>query len=145
MPIAQARYVSRAFSRIYPDSHCLFCGANCGICLGELRACRTTVCKACNSAQCMVNGLARGQCGICLIGFLPGWGGNERLCGYKGCSHAAIAHVKRNKYACYTHCLQAKINKISAADYIARAIRERDQTHILKPAMDVPLLERKIP
>lgn len=109
--------------RIYHDSHCLLCGANYGIGKGELRACKETRCMACGSAQCMVNGLGRGQCSICLVGLLPGWSGTDRPCQYKGCTERAIARVSgANHFRCRTHLERGKW-----AGYVARQLAARDQ------------------
>lgn len=88
------RYVRRD-ARVYPDSHCLFCGTCYGITRGEPRACRIATCLACKTPQCASNGACRGQCGICLVGLLPGWAGSVRQCTYKGCTRVAVAVVKR--------------------------------------------------
>jgi hypothetical protein len=78
----------------------------CGTAWGQRNAtgyCEKTVCLACETPQCMGNGLARGQCGFCYHGILPGWSGSNRPCGYKGCEERAVAACSRVRYACAAH------------------------------------------
>ena len=118
------RYVSKS-RHVYPDSLCLLCGANYGICagavVGQPRRCRPTTCKACGSAQCSVNGLGRGQCAVCHIGLLPGWSGAECLCSYTGCGCPAIARADgANRNRCAFHLERGKW-----AGYIAKRVLDR--------------------
>jgi hypothetical protein len=109
--------------RIYHDSHCLLCGACYGILRGSLRRCAEQTCLACGSKQCNVNGLSRGQCGICYIGLLPGWIGNDRQCSYQGCHERAIVRVDgANKARCRVHLERGKW-----AGYLAKRLAERDR------------------
>lgn len=103
------RYVHKD-RRVYHDAHCLLCGACSGICKGEHRVCRRAICHACGSAQCSINGLSRGQCGICHIGLLSGWSGSDsHLCDYKGCTDRAIVRVDgANNYRCRRHVERGK-------------------------------------
>ena len=50
-------------------------------------------CHACGAVQSSMNGLARGACGVCYIGYLSGWYVNpsRRICRYKGCGKNAVA------------------------------------------------------
>lgn len=107
--------------RVYPaDSHvhepkqqCAYCGTFWGISTHPSARtkrfddgrpyCDATTCKACGITQCMSNGLARGQCGYCHVGLLPGWSGSDRKCGYTGCEQPAIAAVSRVGFACGDH------------------------------------------
>ena len=124
-----ARYI-RTDRRIYADAHCLLCGANYGICRGERRVCRPATCKACGSAQCSVNGLGRGQCGICAVGLLSGWSGSDVPCDYTGCTEPAIARVDGvNKRRCRAHLERGKW-----AGYIAKRLEDRDRTHVVVDA-----------
>jgi hypothetical protein len=52
-----------------------------------------TTCKACGVSQDMRNGIARGACAVCHVGYLTGWYvPRERLtCRYKGCGQPAVA------------------------------------------------------
>jgi len=95
--------------RPYHDSHCLLCGSCYGIVKGAPRRCGTSTCMACGSAQCSVNGLSRGRCGICHIGLLTGWSGTDKPCDYKGCTERAIVRVDgTNKYRCREHVERGK-------------------------------------
>jgi hypothetical protein len=94
--------------RIYPDSHCLLCGTNYGICTGEHRAHMPTECAACGTPQCWTNGISRGQCSVCYVGLLSRFGG--RRCGYAKCGKDAIAAAPRVKYVCADHAQIAKAN-----------------------------------
>ena len=109
--------------RIYHDSYCLLCGANYGIVQGAPRRCGTSTCLACGSSQCSVNGLTRGQCGICSIGLLTGWSGTDRPCGYKGCTERAIVRADgQNPYRCRVHLEQGKWK-----GYLDTRIAEREK------------------
>ncbi len=111
---AAARFCSTN-TRIYDFSDCLYCGACYGICLGEPKACKVTACLACHTTQCMVNGLARGQCSICLVGLLPGWSGTDRVCDYKGCGKKAVARCDGpNKNRCPYHLEKGKWDTVYA-------------------------------
>lgn len=119
------RYVRRN-RRIYNFSSCLLCGCACGIVKGEAKVCRPTTCLACGSRQCMVNGLGRGQCSICLIGLLPGWSGNNRTCQYIGCTnHAIVACDGVNIYRCKDHVERGKW-----IGYIDKQVSVRDKAWI---------------
>jgi hypothetical protein len=107
------------------DAHCLLCGDYYGICAGEKRAHPPSICKACGTPQCWTNGLARGQCSICLIGLLDRF--SARKCGYAGCGHDAVAAVPRVKYACKTHLAQAKIGGIAAEQYVTQRLNDRSK------------------
>lgn len=105
----EARYV-RKDTRVPPHG-CKFCGTAWGQ-PSATGCCATTRCLACKTLQCMGNGLGRGQCGICLIGLLPGWSGSDRPCGYKGCKERAIAVAPRVKAVCAAHAERAIHGKI---------------------------------
>ena len=122
----QPRFVRRD-RRIYHDSYCQLCGTCYGICKGEKRVCREATCLACGSKQCSVNGLGRGQCGICLIGLLTGWSGSEgRQCSYAGCSAPAVVRVDGvNKLRCHMH-----VDRGKWAGYIAERLQEREQIYV---------------
>ena len=130
------RYV-RKNSQTYPDSHCLLCGANYGICKGEPRRCRPTTCMACGSTQCMVNGLGRGQCVVCYVGLLPGWLGTNCTCSYKGCGQPAIARADgANRNRCRIHLERGKW-----AGYIEKQLTARAVTFTeVDDSGQVPLL-----
>ena len=131
---AKARYV-RKDSTIYRDSHCLYCGACYGIGKGEARACRTTVCLACGTVQCMVNGLSNGQCKICYAGLLPGWAGsNPGQCTYKGCTNTAVARGRDRKQICLAHLEHQQ------PGFLNRVLADRDAHWLLKPDTEVPAL-----
>ena len=130
----KARYVLKD-SRIYHDSHCLYCGCCYGIGKGEPRACHTTICLACGTEQCMVNGLGRGQCAICCVGLLPGWAGsNPGQCTYKGCVNPGVARGRGRKQICLAHL------EHQAPGFLQNAIAHRDIAWILKPEAEVPAL-----
>ena len=132
---AQARWV-RKDRRIYDFSTCLCCGSGSGICKGEPKAHKVTTCLACGTPQCMGNGLARGTCAICFIGLLPGWGGTDRPCDYKGCLEKAIARCDgANKFRCATHLEMGKW-----LGYVAARLVEREKQWELAPEMEVPSL-----
>ena len=117
------RYIRKG-ARVYHDSHCLLCGANCGSVQGAPRRCARAVCLACGSPQCSVNGLSRGQCGVCYVGLLPYWSGSDCPCSYKGCTERAIARVDgQNKARCRAHLERGKW-----AGFVAKRLAERS-TH----------------
>lgn len=119
--------------RVYHDAHCLLCGSCYGICKGERRVCRESHCLACGSAQCSVNGLSRGQCGICYVGLLTGWSGSDRQCDYKGCTDKAIARVEgTNKHRCSAHLERGKW-----AGYVAKRLQDRDRDFVVKDAAEI--------
>lgn len=115
--------------RIYPDSHCLLCGDNYGICQGEHRAHPPTECAACGTPQCWTNGMSRGQCGVCYIGLLNKKFGSPK-CGYKGCNKDAIAAAPMVKYVCADHARTAKssMKPLTVAEYVQRHLDTRDKT-----------------
>ena len=123
------RYV-RKHTPIYPDSHCQLCGACYGInVLGGQTACGVTTCLACESPQCMVNGLGRGQCGICIVGLLPGWSGTDCQCSYAGCTAKAVARADGpNRNRCRTHLERGKW-----AGYVAKRLAERAASYVIRP------------
>jgi hypothetical protein len=131
---APPRYVRRD-TRIYEDSHCILCGSNYGICLGEPRACKVMRCLACGSEQCSVNGLARGQCGICRVGLLSGWSGSDRLCNYRGCREPAVARVDGQ---CPVRC-KGHLERGKWYGYVMNALLERGAGWILTEPRDVPM------
>ena len=131
----EGRFVSKTRS-IHHDSHCLYCGANYGICKGEPRACRVLTCLACGTKQCQVNGLSRGTCSVCYVGLLPPWSGTDRQCQYKGCTNRAIARVDgANRYRCSAHLERGKW-----AGYVARQLAERDRQWKFVEGCEVPNL-----
>ena len=126
------RYVKKN-RQINADSHCLLCGACYGILKGGRRRCAVMTCLACGSAQCSVNGLGRGQCGICAVGLLSGWSGSNVQCDYTGCPESAIARVDgANKRRCRAHLERGKW-----MGYIARRLEDRDQTHVVVDAAPI--------
>lgn len=126
------RYVRKSRC-VYHDSHCQLCGACCGICRGERRVCREATCAACGSKQCSVNGLSRGQCGVCSIGLLSGWSGSNCQCSYKGCTEQAIARADGpNCNRCRVHLERGKW-----AGYIAKRLEERDRNFRLVDAAEI--------
>jgi hypothetical protein len=133
--MAQERYVNKD-AYIYHDSHCLYCGANYGICHGEARACRISTCLACGTRQCSVNGLSRGQCSVCFHGLLEGWSGSHsgQSCAYKGCANKAVARGRGNKLCCLSHMEHQQ------PGFIVNAMARRDKEFVLKSASDVPVL-----
>lgn len=135
MTTVEARWVSSG-RRIYEGAHCLCCGTNWGILKGEPRACKVTTCMACETPQCMSNGLARGQCGICLIGLLRGWSGSNCTCDYKACLQPAIVRVDGlNKNRCALHVERGKW-----VGYIKKRLEERDKHFKLVGPLEVPFL-----
>lgn len=132
---AQGRWC-RKDRRIYDFSTCLYCGSGHGVCKGETRAHTVTTCMACGTPQCMGNGLSRGTCGICLIGLLPGWAGNDRKCSYQGCNEKAIARADgQNKFRCRNHLERGKWE-----GYVAARLAEREKGWEPVPEMEVPIL-----
>ena len=61
------------------------------------------VCLACGSKVCACHGLARGQCPVCLTGFLTNYYKIGTKCGYAGCNEPAVMAVPRVKQACAAH------------------------------------------
>ncbi len=133
--LALARFV-RKDRRVYDNSHCLYCGVNCGICQGEARACRVSTCLACGTEQCSSNGLGNGQCSVCYVGLLPGWSGSAsgQACSYKGCTSFAVARGRGRKRICADHLLHQK--PAFHTDVAAR----RGQAWLLLAASEVPVL-----
>lgn len=119
------RYV-RKNSLVIESSHCKLCGTHYGEKLG---ACPTTTCLACESRQCMENGLGRGQCGICYIGLLPGWSGTNRKCDFKDCKFDAVARADgTNRFRCKVHLERGKW-----AGYVAKRLMDRDRNWLILP------------
>lgn len=54
---------------------------------------KQTTCLACGTQQDMRNGIGRGACSVCYVGYLAGWYVNPKrsVCRYKGCGQIAIA------------------------------------------------------
>ena len=118
----------RKDARVYHDAHCLLCGACYGICKGERRVCRISTCLACGSAQCSVNGLGRGQCGVCNIGLLTGWSGTDRMCQYKGCTKKAVVCADgAQRYRCHDH-----IERGKWTGYLVGRMAERERYWAVK-------------
>lgn len=130
------RYIRKG-SRVYSNSPaCRWCGTAWGQ-PNARRECEHTTCLACGSGQCMGNGLGRGQCGICLIGLLPGWSGTNRQCGYKGCPEKAIAACDRVGFCCRKHTTRATNGRlyeskkpITVAEYIAARLADREREYV---------------
>jgi len=108
-----ARYI-RKDSKVYDFSCCKLCGTAYG---GKQHNnhCPVTVCLACDTPQCLSNGLGSGQCSVCYVGLLPGWSGSKRTCSYAGCRQQAIARGKRKKNVCREHLQQNGIDKYIAS------------------------------
>jgi hypothetical protein len=127
-----ARYV-RKDRRIYDFSSCGYCGTG----YGTKPGCRHVECPACGSPQCHGNGSGHGTCSVCLHGMLPGWSGNDRACGYKGCTHRAIARAPRVGFVCHEHMDRATVHvygsRLTLAAYVARRIADRDREWVLIP------------
>lgn len=119
----------RKDARPHHDAHCKLCGACYGINVaGGQQACGTTTCLACESTQCMVNGLGRGQCGICHVGLLPGWSGTDCQCSYAGCTARAVARADGpNRNRCRAHLERGKW-----LGYVAARLVERDRLFVWK-------------
>ena len=134
--VVEGRWVSKE-RLIQHEDHCLLCGANYGIARGEPRACRTTVCLACGSIQCMINGLAWGTCSICYIGLLSGWSDNgARKCQYKRCGNKAIAYCDGlHKFRCKDHLERGKWQ-----GYVARQLQDRSRNWLWSGSATVPFL-----
>lgn len=120
------------------DANCQLCGTFWG---GfPTSVCPATTCMACGTPQCMVNGLGRGQCAMCLVGLLPGWSGTDRKCGYKGCSYKAVAAVPRVDYCCRTHLHRAKKTVAGKACTVATTIQwalaHRNIEWVLVPSVE---------
>ena len=107
---------------IYELSRCTLCGTFWGD--YPERKCPRVVCPVCGSAQCWVNGLGHGTCGICLVGLLPGWAGNDADCSRKQCQNLAEARVGSRHY-CLEH-LPAKARQQVAEQLEKRSI-EREE------------------
>ena len=90
--------------RIYDFSKCEYCGTGWG------NGCKEIICLACGSIQCESNGLGRGICSICLIGFLPGWFRTNKKCGYKHCQNDAICKAKFIRQVCKEHMIKQNLN-----------------------------------
>lgn len=137
------RYIRKG-ARVYTYTHhsepkwCRWCGTGYGIAQSRPPyECAHTTCLACGSGQCMGNGLGRGQCGICLIGLLPGWSGTNRQCGYKGCPEKAIAACDRVGFCCRKHTTRATNGRlyeskkpITVAEYIAARLADREREYV---------------
>lgn len=123
-----ARYVRK--DRVRAAGGCRACGSFWGQPSAK-GACGVTTCMACETPQCMSNGLGRGQCSICLVGLLTGWGMGDRPCGYKGCTALAVAAVPRVQYACREHLKRAVIQREPAAKFIAAQLASRSARFVL--------------
>jgi len=126
------RWVRRD-ARIYSyGMPCSYCGTHWG---GYPNGCPVATCLACDTPQCLGNGLGRGTCGVCYLGLLPGWSGSNRGCGYKGCHDRAIAMAPRMGHVCASHALRAKHSRTeTVAEYIVQRLAERDSAWILATA-----------
>lgn len=89
--------------QIYDFSCCKLCGTAWGN--YPNKQCPQTICLLCGSKQCLVNGLGRGSCGICLRGILTGWGiGPNVKCNFRGCKNPPVAFGKNGKtFVCKYH------------------------------------------
>ena len=105
---------------IYELSRCTLCGTCWGY--GPERKCARVVCPVCGSAQCWGNGLGHGTCGICLVGLLPGWAGNDADCSRKQCQNQAVARVGNRRYCLEHWHLPAKARAMVAARLEKRSI-----------------------
>ena len=114
------RYV-RKTALIYEHSYCRVCGAAGGC---ERDGCTTMTCLWCGTPQCSSNGLGRGQCSVCLHGFLPGWSGcgPGQACAYKGCAEPAVGRFPRKGRCCAAHGA-----RILGPGYLAAQLAERDR------------------
>jgi hypothetical protein len=65
---------------------------------------KQTTCMACGAAQDMKNGIARGACAVCYVGYLAGWhiSSKREVCRYKGCGQKAVAEVGKWQSASLT-------------------------------------------
>lgn len=107
-------------------STCRLCGSAHGVVPPEVEH-RASECLACGSRQCSGNGLARGTCGICLVGLLPGWSGADRACQYAGCHERVVASADgARRYRCRAHLERGKW-----AGYVGRQLAERDRYWVL--------------
>ena len=120
---------TRKDRRVQQDAHCLICGNYYGICKGEHRAHKPTVCLACGSSQCWTHGLAHGSCGVCLYGMLPAFShSGHTICGYKGCDKNAVAFAPRVKQVCKDHLAKAGLAQ-KIADALARRAQSWDEVN----------------
>jgi hypothetical protein len=119
------RYV-RKNRRIYNFSLCKACGSAGG----TAGLCGATTCLACNTTQCMSNGLGCGQCSVCYVGILPGWSGSDQTCAYKHCDKKAVARLGNvRKPVCKEH-LEYK-----QAGYVEQRVSERDKSWFICEAV----------
>lgn len=65
---------------------------------------KQTTCMACGRSQDMKNGIARGACGYCHVGYLAGFHvpPSQSKCRYKGCTSPAVAE-DRKWHVCKPH------------------------------------------
>jgi hypothetical protein len=73
-------------------------------------------CLACGTVQPMKNGIARGACAHCRVGYLQGWHVNPQraTCRYKGCGQKAIAEDGKWP-VCKTHLARRRPDLVCAA------------------------------
>lgn len=100
---------------------------NCGRWSFANKPCQHVKCLGCGTLQCFGNGSARGSCGACHYGILPGWSGWSCKCSYKGCGNdAAFRFVPRMGNVCLEHASRTKIrfNKTSQTltAYVAHCV-----------------------
>lgn len=129
------RYVP-ALARIHTREGAFGCRW-CGTAWGQPSRsgeCERTTCLACKTPQCMGHGLGRGTCGVCFVGLLPGWSGNnDRPCGYKGCGEKAVALAPRMGAVCASHAARAKHDKRrTVAEYIQHNVAALRDSDVLK-------------
>lgn len=114
------RYVPEDFAkRVTRDDHgCPWCGWWGGVNRGQPH--EYIECLACGVPQCR----SHPECRACLVGWLPGWsrnwGGQDALCGYKGCDNDAVAKAPRVGRVCATHLARPKVNGETLADVVER-------------------------
>lgn len=92
----------RANHPVFGDGACKRCGSRC--------YCVPQQCLCCGVTVCGSYGLARGQCPVCLYGFLSGWStpaSKGAKCGYAGCGSPAVAAAPRVKLVCIQHYVRA--------------------------------------
>lgn len=89
--------------------------------------CGAVTCLGCSSEVCFSAGLGRGTCCACRYGILPGWGGADCECSYKGCGRRALFKYVpgAKKRVCREHAAQATLRLAGRRVTLEEYVRER--------------------
>lgn len=123
-PAGRWAYSGPHASRSYPWPQCRFCGR------AQTHDCPPATCQLFGSVVCHGSGA---ECPVCHYGYLPGWSRStdERVCGRKHCTAAAVAKAPRVRRVCADHARQTVLRlhggrRLTLAEYVAQRLAHRD-------------------